>query len=129
MVGYLRIARTGVSQPPSASASAPSGGSAVSARANSEPRSTTFLSNAWNHPQSCRRAKAPGSQEFSALRLSVEAVISELVSARLFPVLRENTAKFADFRPRDDNSPRLCIGNSIAYHRNSLNTKTGKPFA
>ena len=64
-----------------------------------------------------------------SLKLAVEAVISELVSRRLFPVLRENTAKFADFRPRDDNGPRLCIGNSIAYHRNSLNTKTGKPFA
>jgi hypothetical protein len=33
--------------------------------------------------------------------LAVEAVIGELISARLFPVLRENTAKFADFRPRD----------------------------
>jgi hypothetical protein len=29
--------------------------------------------------------------------MAEEAVISELVSARLFPVLRVNTAKFGDF--------------------------------
>jgi hypothetical protein len=32
------------------------------------------------------------------LKMAVQAVISEIISARLFPVLRENTEKFADFR-------------------------------
>jgi hypothetical protein len=31
-------------------------------------------------------------------KLVVEAVIGELVSARRFPVLRENTGKFVEFR-------------------------------
>jgi hypothetical protein len=57
--------------------------------------------------------------------LAVEAT-SELVSARLFPVLRENTAKFVDFRPQTNNDPRRSNVNSIAYHRNSLAAKTGK---
>jgi len=49
--------------------------------------------------------------------LAVEAVISELVSARLFPVVRENTAKFADFSLEMTIVRRLRSGNSIAYHR------------
>jgi hypothetical protein len=35
--------------------------------------------------------------------LAVEAVISELVSAAVFPVPRENTGKFAEIQPEDDN--------------------------
>ena len=61
--------------------------------------------------------------------VAVEAVISELVSARLFPVLRENTGKFADFSSGDDNRGRLSSGNSIAYHPNSLSIRSGKLFA
>jgi hypothetical protein len=55
----------------------------------------------------------------------VEAVISELVSVRRFPVMRENTAKFFDFRLRDGDCPCFRTGNSIAYKGNSLNTETG----
>jgi hypothetical protein len=35
----------------------------------------------------------------AAKKLAVKAVISELISVRLFPVLRENTAKFAELCP------------------------------
>ena len=55
----------------------------------------------------------------------MEAVISELVSVRRFPVMRENTAKFFDFRLRDGDCPCFGTGNSIAYKGNSLNTETG----
>jgi len=37
--------------------------------------------------------------------LAVEAVIGELVSGVIFPVSRENTGKFVEFRPIDDNIP------------------------
>ena len=57
--------------------------------------------------------------------LAVEAVISELVSARLFPVLRENTEKFADFGLEIDKAPRVSEENSIAYQRNSLSVRAG----
>jgi hypothetical protein len=60
--------------------------------------------------------------------LAVEAVRSELVSARRFPVLRENTGKFADFRLKTTMIRRLRSGNSIAYQRISLSVKTGKNF-
>ena len=62
--------------------------------------------------------------------MAVEAVISELVSAASLPCF---AGKYSEIRRTSglehDNGPRLCIGNSIAYHLNSLNTKTGKPFA
>ena len=59
----------------------------------------------------------------------MEAVISELVSARLFPVLRENTGKLADFGLETTAERRHCSGSSIAYRRNSLNIGSGKLFA
>jgi hypothetical protein len=46
--------------------------------------------------------------------VAVEAVISELVSARLFPVLRENTGKLAEFCPETTMERRLHSVNSIA---------------
>jgi len=46
--------------------------------------------------------------------LAEEAVISELVSARLFPVTRENTGKFAIFGFEIAKAPRLSEENSIA---------------
>jgi len=60
--------------------------------------------------------------------LAVEAVISELVSVRVFPVLRENTGKFADFPLKTTMIRPLRSGNSIAYQRISLSVKTGKIF-
>jgi hypothetical protein len=47
--------------------------------------------------------------------LAEEAVISEPVSVRWFPVPRENTGKFADFGLEIAKAPRLSEGNSIAY--------------
>jgi hypothetical protein len=47
--------------------------------------------------------------------LAVEAVISEPVSARWFPVPRENTGKFADFGLEIAKAPLLSEENSIAY--------------
>jgi hypothetical protein len=44
-----------------------------------------------------------------------EAVISEPVSVRWFPVPRENTGKFADFGLEIAKAPRLSEENSIAY--------------
>jgi len=49
------------------------------------------------------------------LELAEEAVISEPVSARWFPVPRENTGKFADFGLEIAKAPRLSEENSIAY--------------
>jgi hypothetical protein len=48
-------------------------------------------------------------------QLAEEAVISEPVSARWFPVPRENTGKFADFGLEIAKAPRLSEENSIAY--------------
>jgi hypothetical protein len=61
--------------------------------------------------------------------MAVEAVISELVSVSPFPVLRENTGKFVEFRRRATIEIRLRIGNSIAYQPNSLSIGSGKLFA
>jgi hypothetical protein len=58
--------------------------------------------------------------------LAEEAVISELVSARWFPVPGENTGKFADFGLKIAKAPRLSEENSIAYQQNSLVAKSGK---
>jgi hypothetical protein len=52
--------------------------------------------------------------------LAEEAVISEPVSTRWFPVQRENTGKFADFGLEIAKAPRLSEENSIAYQQNSL---------
>ena len=60
--------------------------------------------------------------------MAVEAVISELVSARLFPVLRENTGKFDDFRLKKTIIHQVRSVNSVAYQRISLSVKTGKPL-
>ena len=62
----------------------------------------------------------------TAEELAEEAVISEPVSARWFPVPRENTGKFADFGLEIAKVPRLSEENSIAYPRNSLVAKAGK---
>jgi hypothetical protein len=51
----------------------------------------------------------------TAEELAEEAVISEPVSARWFPVPRENTGKFADFGLEIAKAPRLSEENSIAY--------------
>jgi len=45
--------------------------------------------------------------------LAVQAVTSELVSACLFPVLRENTGKLADFRLQTNDDPRRSTTDSI----------------
>jgi hypothetical protein len=58
--------------------------------------------------------------------LAEEAVISEPVSARWFPVPRENTGKFADFGLEIAKAPRLSEENSTAYQQNSLVAKAGK---
>jgi hypothetical protein len=58
--------------------------------------------------------------------LAEEAVISELVSARWFPVPRENTGKFTDFGLEIAKAPRLSEEDSIAYQQNSLVAKAGK---
>jgi hypothetical protein len=58
--------------------------------------------------------------------LAEEAVIGEPVSARLFPVPRENIGKFADFGLEMTEVPRLSGGNSIGCERNSLAAKAGK---
>ena len=47
--------------------------------------------------------------------LLVEAVIGELVSARLFPVLRENTGKFANLSLETTMIRRVRSVNSTAY--------------
>jgi hypothetical protein len=52
--------------------------------------------------------------------MAEEAVISEPVSTRWFPVPRENTGKFADFGLEIVKAPRLSAENSIAYQQNSL---------
>ena len=52
--------------------------------------------------------------------LAEETVISEPVSARWFPVPRENTGKFADFGLEIAKVPRLSEENSIPYQQNSL---------
>jgi len=49
----------------------------------------------------------------TAKKLAVEAVIGEPVSISYFPVSRENTGKFAEFRPIDDNNPALSQWNSM----------------
>jgi hypothetical protein len=46
--------------------------------------------------------------------MAVEAVIGELVSARLFPVTRENTGKLAIFGFEIAKAPQLSEENSIA---------------
>jgi hypothetical protein len=61
--------------------------------------------------------------------LAVEAVIGELVSLRLFPVLRENTGKFVRIQTEATIDVRLRSGNSIAYQPNSLSIGSGKLFA
>jgi hypothetical protein len=58
--------------------------------------------------------------------MAVEAVISELVSVRPFPVFRENTGKFDDFGLEVAKVPRLSEENSIIYQQNSLAAKAGK---
>jgi hypothetical protein len=58
--------------------------------------------------------------------MAVEAVISELVSARLFPVPRENTGKFPDFGLKIAEALRLSAGNTITYEQNSLAAEAGK---
>ena len=59
---------------------------------------------------------------------TVEAVISELVSVHVFPVLRENTGKFVDFSLKMTVIRGVCSANSMAYQRISLSVKTGKVF-
>jgi len=58
--------------------------------------------------------------------LVVEAVIGELVSARLFPVLRENTGKFVDSSLKKTIIRGVRSANSMAYQLTSLSVKTGK---
>ena len=58
----------------------------------------------------------------------MEAVISELVSVRRFPVLRENTGKFVEFSLKKTLIRRVRTVNSMAYQRISLSFKTGKIF-
>jgi hypothetical protein len=58
----------------------------------------------------------------------VLAVISELVSVRVFPVLLENTGKFVDFSPKKTRILRVRVVNSMAYRLISLSVKTGKLF-
>ena len=60
--------------------------------------------------------------------MAEEAVISEPVSARWFPVPGENTGKFADFELELAKAPRLSDENSIAYQVNSLAAKAGKIY-
>jgi hypothetical protein len=62
----------------------------------------------------------------TAEALAEEAVIGELVSARLFPVPRESTGKFADFWLKMTEAPRLSGENSIACEQNSLAARAGK---
>lgn len=52
--------------------------------------------------------------------------MSELVSAPLFLVLRENTAKFAQFGLETTIASGFRNANSKGYHHNSLAAKTGK---
>jgi hypothetical protein len=58
--------------------------------------------------------------------LAEEPVISELVSESQFPVLRENTGKFADFRFEMAEAPRLSGVNSIDCERIPWLPKQGK---
>jgi hypothetical protein len=58
--------------------------------------------------------------------MAEEAVISEPVSVRGFPVPRENTGKFADFGLEIAKVPRFSEENSIAYPENSLVAQQGK---
>jgi hypothetical protein len=71
-----------------------------------------------NHPQHLENQR----------RVTVGAVISELVSARLFPVLRENTGKFVDSSLKRTIIRSVRSANSMAYQRISLSSKTGKIF-
>jgi len=57
-----------------------------------------------------------------------EAVISEPVSGRWFPVSRENTGKFANLGLEIAKAPRLSEENSITYQQNSLVAKAGKIY-
>ena len=52
--------------------------------------------------------------QHNKIGVAEEAVISELVSARLFPVTRENTGKFAIFGFEIAKAPWLSEENSIA---------------
>ena len=58
----------------------------------------------------------------------MEAVISELVSVRRFPVMRENTGKFVDFSLKKAIIRGVLSVNSMAYQRISLSIETGKIF-
>jgi hypothetical protein len=60
------------------------------------------------------------------MHMAVEAVICEPVSDRPFPVLRENTGKFADFRFEMAEAPRLSGVNSIDCERIPWLPKQGK---
>jgi hypothetical protein len=62
----------------------------------------------------------------TAEELAEEAVISEPVSAGLFPVQWENTAKFVKLGLEMANVPRLSEEDSIPYQQNSLPVKQGK---
>ena len=59
-------------------------------------------------------------------RVNGGAVIGELISVRLFPVLRENTGKYVDFSLKKTIIHRVRSGNSMAYQWTSLSVKTGK---
>jgi hypothetical protein len=56
------------------------------------------------------------------------AVISELVSARLFPVLRENTGKFVDSSLKRTIIRSIRSANSMAYQRISLSGQNRENF-
>jgi hypothetical protein len=58
--------------------------------------------------------------------LAEEAVISEPVSARLFPVPGENTGKLPDFGLKIAEALRLSAGNTNTYEQNSLAAEAGK---
>ena len=85
-----------------------------------------FLAFAWQLANDKARELRWIAQTNFAAKLAEEAVISEPVSARWFPVPRENTGKFANFGLEIANAPRLSEENSIACQRNSLVTKAGK---
>ena len=64
----------------------------------------------------CRTFAIPVSRVFRHFKeMAEEAVISEPVSTRWFPVQRENTGKFADFGLEIAKAPRLSEENSIAW--------------
>ena len=58
--------------------------------------------------------------------MAEEAVVGEPVSARLFPVIGENTGKFAHLGLKMTEVHRLSAGNTIAYEQNSLAAEAGK---